>query len=596
MAEATPKRELPARERRQSFKLQESSPKVAPKVAEKPAPLISSPASSDAIPRVKRKYTRRVPLLHKSTGRRNSTPVSEDLTAPRPLVSSRPLPTTSKKPESNLSLKQYHSIAESAILATSLYRSRVQWLCDGIFQRYWTKPSKKKGAAEAATNNPDQKSMHKLGLCQITIEPHVFSATIYTVRETRIPPPPFYRPPYPYPPNPQISQQPSFPSSPTPPQQQLQNKLCQQSQDPNGSSADQQSVKKEPSAESEPASGPPSTSASNAHPPTPAPVSRSSQTPSTPQKPNADPVIQMLAARAAADPHLKELMKVVATSKATADQLKEFQGHIDEFNAIIKKGQEQQKSHPQALSSSSPPKKTAQLSNSAENSTPLGGRSPSNAPSLSAAHPSTYNSPLVRGASHSVSKGGPPGPPGSTPHYAYYPPPPPPRPEAFVKHIVFEITSPASGSLTASQDRWLFPEYAVLDTPPSGRGLEMVCSFFVERKGSQILNAQSMLVSDVTTPKQEKWKANVEYFQPVTMLLHAPQHRTLETIARAAKPLPEVQAYMVDVMKNKTRAPVEYLTLQLPREGVDEDVPMADFEDSAIEMSESDELKDFYGN
>src|SRR5262249_16888882 len=58
---------------------------------------------------------------------------------------------------------------------------------------------------------------------------------------------------------------------------------------------------------------------------------------SSPPKQNTDPVIQMLATRAAADPELKNLMKVVASSKATQEQLKLFQGHIDELNGIVER-------------------------------------------------------------------------------------------------------------------------------------------------------------------------------------------------------------------------------------------------------------------
>jgi len=171
------------------------------------------------------------------------------------------------------------------------------------------------------------------------------------------------------------------------------------------------------------------------------------------------------------------------------------------------------------------------------------------------------------------------------------------RPEALVRHIVLELTSPASSTQLASQDRWLFPEYAVLDTPQSGRGLEMVCSFFVERKGSQIVTHGAQ-TGDDTNSNAGKWSADVEFYQPVTMTIRASQHRTLETIARAAKPLPEVQTYMAEVMKRKTRAPKEYLVLQLPCEKKgDVDLQTSDFIDSAVEMSpdEDDELKDFYG-
>lgn len=52
-----------------------------------------------------------------------------------------------------------------------------------------------------------------------------------------------------------------------------------------------------------------------------------------------DPAIQMLANRAATDLHLKELMKVVAQSRASTDQLRRFQAHVDEANAAVKRQQ-----------------------------------------------------------------------------------------------------------------------------------------------------------------------------------------------------------------------------------------------------------------
>jgi hypothetical protein len=48
-----------------------------------------------------------------------------------------------------------------------------------------------------------------------------------------------------------------------------------------------------------------------------------------------DPVIPMLAKSASSDPELKALMKVVASGNATQDQLRVFQGHIDEVTKII---------------------------------------------------------------------------------------------------------------------------------------------------------------------------------------------------------------------------------------------------------------------
>jgi hypothetical protein len=135
-------------------------------------------------------------------------------------------------------------------------------------------------------------------------------------------------------------------------------------------------------------------------------------------------------------------------------------------------------------------------------------------------------------------------------------------------------------------------------------GLEMICSFLVERKGSEILSRQGMTSpEDRTSAMHMKWKAEQEYYQPVTMTVKAVNHRTIETIARAAKPLPVVQGYMKEVMEKKERAPVGYLAYQLPRERSQmptADSEMTTFVDSGVELgsesgSEDDELKDVYG-
>ena len=299
--------------------------------------------------------------------------------------------------------------------------------------------------------------------------------------------------------------------------------------------------------------------------------------------PKPDPVIQKLAARAAADPNLKELMKIVATSQANTAQLKEFQAHIDDLNALIKQEAEQERR--KALASA-----VSIKAQEVESTKFI--PSPASTSVFSASQPSTHVPPAYQSTmSKTLSSGG------VAPHYAFYPPqpPPPPRVEPFIKHIVLELTSPASASQPASLDRWLFPEYAVLDSPHSGRGLEMICSFLVEKRGSEIDAFRNLRAGD-PSQRSSNWKADTEYYQPVTMVLNAPQQRILQTIARAAKPLGEVQKYMEEILKTKTRATTQYLMLQLPRPGDDSDVQMTDFEDSAIELADDEEeLKDYYG-
>lgn len=179
----------------------------------------------------------------------------------------------------------------------------------------------------------------------------------------------------------------------------------------------------------------------------------------------------------------------------------------------------------------------------------------------------------------------------------YHAPPPPPRPEPIIKHIVMELTSTPSSTQPACPDRWLFPEHAVLEIRFGG--LEMLCSFLVERRGSQLLAGMGPHSTERDGDGgQVKWKPEQEYYETVTMTVKATHHRTIETIARAAKPLPVVQDYMKQVLGRAERAPKEYLIHQLPREIGSEGTEA--FVDSGVELgnespSEDDDLKDVYG-
>jgi hypothetical protein len=161
-----------------------------------------------------------------------------------------------------------------------------------------------------------------------------------------------------------------------------------------------------------------------------------------------------------------------------------------------------------------------------------------------------------------------------------------------------EITSTPSGNQQSNPDRWLFPENAVLEIRYGG--LEMLVSFLVEKKGSDILSSMNMESDEELARMQTRFKPDQEYYQPVTMTVKAAHHRTIETIARAAKPLPVVQEYMKDVMNKKERGPSEYLVYRLPRESVMAETMESGFIDSGVELengssSEEDELKDVYG-
>ena len=64
-----------------------------------------------------------------------------------------------------------------------------------MFEKYWSKPTKRKGVVIEEPNNPSKDSMTKLGTVTITVEPHVFDAVMYAVKDPKPhPPPPTIRP------------------------------------------------------------------------------------------------------------------------------------------------------------------------------------------------------------------------------------------------------------------------------------------------------------------------------------------------------------------------------------------------------------------
>ena len=485
--------------------------------------------------------------------------------------------------------------------------------------------------------------MSKLGNCTVTIEHHLFDAVIYVVRESMGPTPTQYRHPNQNPQKPPaLPQVPPYYNSPQMPQHLVQGSSYPQPapskpgvermDQPVRQPASLPPIGLSPVADSTnshasnfPEKYPPLVGTASSAPPRPAsPDQLPSPTP-TPKPPSTDPVIQMLATRAASDPDLKSLMKVVASSKATPDQLKAFQGQIDELNRIIRSHEAERAQHErdvrQTLLHTVSEQRPLQVDRPNDSGTPSRTSTPTQFPPPPY-YPSHQKMDLPPYINHHHHQPPPPpatvGPlvPGSVlAPIGYHQPQA--RTEARIKHIILEFTTPAAPTQTATQDRFFFPEYAVLDTPVSGRGLEMVCSFFVIRTGAQIIAAQTRggASTDVDPALAVKWNSMTQYYQPVTMTLRSPAHRTLETIARSARPLPEVQAFMRDVMREKTKAPRDYLVPRLPRETsslVDGsgDVLMADagagqecedaseFVDSGVEFGSvagDDELKDFYG-
>jgi hypothetical protein len=496
------------------------------------------------------------------------TPVVEER-LPKVIVVGQPLPTVDEPQPEDLPAKEYQSISESGVLAESLHRSRQKWLTEGIFEKYWTKPRKGKGAKAPVIeepNNPARESMTKLGSCTITVEPHIFDATMFAIKEPHIrplpqplPQQPMYRPIIQYgPPNGIMPQQ-----TQAPPAQKKQFQSAQPvPQAPAQSHDAPLKTSAIPAPSNIPTSGPPVSNGvlpnvvhTNGMPPngqvlpnsTPNTQEHASAIPNNttpspaPATKSTDPVIQALAERAATDSDLKALMRIVANGEASTDELKKFQSHIDELTRLLKSRPAAAQPTPPSQGHPPPPPTTMQIN----------GRQVSNpAPSVRTAQPPL--APTGRPENHLQpqpqalrSKG----------------PLPPSKPD--ISGIVFEFAG-------GSGDRFLFPKYSILEYLTGG---QVIASFLIVRKGSS---------SDSKT-----YDPLLDYYQPITIRLYTHQGRQLDSLAKVVAPPDEVRRYMDDIMDNMTRAEYVLLAMRLPRE-IDQAPTPAEKEDETANTAQLD--------
>ncbi|KAL9045440.1 MAG: hypothetical protein Q9214_001512 [Letrouitia sp. 1 TL-2023] len=489
------------------------------------------------------------------TPKEHPKPVDDGL--PVKLKEGQRLPTQPERQDPTLSVSEYQSISESGILAASVQQSRQKWMVEGVFERYWAKPSKKK--AQPDSQNPAKETMSRLGICSMIIEPHVFETTLYTVKEpqtifvtSKLPPPP-----PPPPPNPQYNpfqdHKTYAPQPHSPYSQSNQSHYLTQHQTSLSSTQ-----KLPPFREGFglfPSSGPLpyQNTAAPSHKPAESSQSGSTLDRSEPQLGDAanegekptDPVIQMLATRAASDHNLKALMKVVASGYASQEQLRSFQNHIDELNDIIK-------------SSKNP---TQQIFNRDMNLTS------NNTHSFPSTHHAGSSSPYTPPAAKptpSTSYAAPSHPPAlikPDPLNQYYshlaPPPPKPKPSVAYKPEISAIVFDFGGG----GDRFSFPRLSILEYLPGGT--QVIVSFLIIRKGS-------------STPKSSDYKDSLSYYQTVTLRLSTPNPRTLEPLARVVAPKEEVKKYMNGIFDKMNPAKECFLTMRLPRAKEDHNVEMAD--------------------
>ena len=458
-------------------------------------------------------------------------PVEEGL--PVKLREGQSLPTLSEVQDTDLSTKAFQTISESGILAAAIERSRQKWMTEGVFDRYWSKPSKKKGTME--TPQPAKESMTRLGSCSMIIEPHTFDITLYTVKDMSMS---YQYPTFPPAPQPSYSQYSPYPQSAPYTSSYgapfTGSSVPEPHSHPSSSAQTALPTFKEGFGRLD-SQGPPPIY--HAPTPTPAPAtesrrmsksSSSSHEGRLKEGASSDPVIQMLATRAASDPRLKSLMKIVAAGNASPEQLKEFQAHIDELNTLLKSPQSpnQQRRHEKGGQYSAPASENprVQAPNTSANSQRL-------ATSVTIPTPSqTTTSPIKTEP---------------IPPYLPAAPPPvkarPPSNKSDIHSIVFDFNG--------AGDRFSFPRFSILDYLPGG--MQVIVSFLIIRRGN--LCASS------------KYKDTKSYYQPVTLRLSSHHPRLLEPLARVVASPDEVKKYMDSIFDKMNRADEVYLPMRLPR-------------------------------
>ena len=419
----------------------------------------------------------------------------------------------------------------SATILLALESSR-QRLMDGVFEKYWIKPSRKK---MLDVQNPPKESMTRLGICSMIIEPHVFEVNLYQVKDAQH--------------NSLLLNTHNVHSLSVPTTNSLDSEGIDVTVHRNSPSSahvnlragrhDSQTISlpvlppfREGFAQSDPLQGdPPTTTAlESAKHALPKAIIASSASRSYDNigrgdhddESHADPVIQMLAARAATNPELKSLMKVVAFQNASQDQLKAFQSHIDELNGII---------HSQKIYL--PPDRISLIPGStsglivqqppSDGTMKMAARSPG-VPYLTnfklqplSQH---YSQPLQHQTQRPVVQG---------------------KQENMM--VVFDFVH-------GNGDRFLIPRYSIIEYLPGDT--QVVVSFMVTRNGD--------------SSSSGSYRDDLEYYQPFTLRLSSHNHRILESLKKAVAPATETYAYMAKLTQEMVSA--EDLTPVIKSRGI----------------------------
>ncbi|XP_044719694.1 uncharacterized protein HRG_06283 [Hirsutella rhossiliensis] len=577
---------------------------------------------------------------------REPTPPPPPPSLPTSIQVGKPLPTVEDAQSGDLSVKEYQSISESGVLAESLSRSRHKWISEGLFEKYWTKPYKRKGVLHEDPKNPPKDSMTRVGTVTITIEPHIVEATMYAVKQPKqpLPSPPIrpvlqYGPPngsMPPPPTRTPATNPSQPSpAPTPRRQNAASPA--DALKPTPGVTPRASVAPSPVA-SAAATPPVTASRQPSNPPPRQAVAPQTATtplaapgahpPNTAAKPAAnDPVIALLAQKASGDPELRDLMKRVAVGQAREGELAQFQKIIDQLNVECKQKSSQPGPSADALLVDGRTVKyfadevrtildIVLASNPNQKSTEL--RPPPRSDPLvvllvKTALEDQRTKDMIRRIAegrpgftdardlkeildrlHRDAKTVPKGPPPPAPSHVKQPTPNG-APNGHAKTANFN--TPQHETVQALRSKGPPPaakpdiSAVVFDFGSGDRYIfpkYSVLEFLPTQSGQQMI-ASFLIVRKGSTSEYGGDPA-LDYYQPVTIRLSTNTGRHLENLARVVASQEEVRRYMNDVMDNMTRAEYVLLAMRLPRAESDGDQTMlhAEEENGSTPKSESE--------
>ncbi|UKZ75319.1 hypothetical protein TrVFT333_002999 [Trichoderma virens FT-333] len=567
------------------------------------------------------------------TPRAERSPVKEPSPSPPPpppplptsIQAGKPLPTVEKAQPDDLSAKEYQSISESGVLAESLSRSRYRWINDGLFEKFWAKPHKRKGVLNEDPKNPPKDSMTKVGPVTITIEPHIVEATMFIVKESKQPAHPAGTSVWPSKwfhassacawigdldldsnrsyhtkahccPEPfseatvilaehsrttalTIAAYDHQPATPPHPIRPPANPLPGQQQAPTGTPLARPppppvpTPTTTPTAHTRPANAGPAQSPAAVKPATPV----AGRPPAAKPVPN-DPVIALLAQKASGDPDLRDLMKRVAVGQAKHGELDRFQKIIDQLNAEYRRsGGQQGPSADRLLVDGRTVKYFADevrtildivlASNPRQTSSEL--RPPPRSDPLvvllvKAALEDQKTSDMIRRIAE-----GRAGFTDSTDlkeildrlHRDAKPPAQTLPAPLPAKQPSMDANGHMRASNPPTPSRQILRHYGLRDP-------HHILEYLPTPSGQEVV--ASFLIVRKGSTSEYGGDPKLDYYQPVTIRISTHVGRYLENLMRVVAPQDEVRRYMDDVMDNMTRAEYVLLAMHLPRVPRDE--------------------------